>query len=331
MLPETGAAATDTRRGVVAFGRHDGSVVLVDLQTGRRRSFAGRAEAAITVVSFAPDGNTVATGEENGTVTLWDVLDRCSADEHERAHRIGPRGRVQPGRRTLYTASYDGSVIAWDIAGMRSLVHSFRFTGAADGRPTFADATRDGLFALSPGPDRVALWRLPAHELPGELRAPIGGVRRVALSGDGKLAAAVGDNEGVLWDVQSRRILQEVPVGRHGANGVAISPDDHTWAIGTEKPHLIKFLDIRTGKKIGQVAGGGSIQEVDFSPDGKLLASADLTGIAHVSTWRNRARSVSFGLGPCRSRFASLRTAAWSPWGTSPTRSSSSILGRASV
>ncbi len=281
VLPGSGAAAVDAARDVVAFGRQDGSVALLDLRTGRRRALAGRVAAPITVASFAPRGTTLATGEENGDVTLWDVRTGAVRATMS-AHTGSVRGAVfSPDGGTLYTASYDGSVIAWDVTGTRSLVRPFRFT-KADGLSTWADATRGGLFALSPGPDRVALWRLPAHELRPELRAPIGGVRGVALSRDGKLAAAVGDREGVLWDVRSRHILREVPVGEHGANGVAISSDDHTWAIGEEDDAAILLFDVRTGKRLGDVTGGGSIQDVDFSPDGKLLASADLTGIVHV-------------------------------------------------
>ena len=281
VLPESGAAAVEADHGVVVFGRQDGSVVLLDLRTGRRRALAGRVTSPITVASFAAGGATLATGEENGDVTLWDVRTGAVRTTMS-AHTGSVRGAVfSPDGSMLYTASYDGSVIAWDVTGTRSLVSPFRFTKARS-LSTWADATRGGLFALSPGPDRVALWRLPAHELRGELRAPIGGVRGIALSRDGKLAAAVGDRQGVLWDIRSRRVLREIPVGEHGANGVAISSDDHTWAIGEEDGAAILIFDVRTGKRIGEVSGGGSIQDVDFSPDGKLLASADLTGIVHV-------------------------------------------------
>ena len=290
VLPDAGAAGVSPRGDEIAFGHRDGSVVLLDLRTGRRHLLSGRVPAAITVSSFSPDGETLATGEESGAVALWNV--RTGAiRETLTGHTGSVRGAVfSPDGNELFTASYDGSVIVWDVGASRTLGQSFRFAPSAD-VSTWADASRGGVFALSPGPGRVTLWRLAGHEPVGELRGPVGGVRRIALSRDARFLAAVGDDKAVLWDVRSRRVLRVVPTGPHGANGIAISPDDRIWAIGTEdRPNAILFFDVRSGKTLGQVYGGGSIQELDFSPDGKLLVSADLTGIGHV--WNVAKRSA---------------------------------------
>jgi WD40 repeat protein/DNA-binding SARP family transcriptional activator len=279
-IDASGAAAIspDGREG--AFGHDNGSVQLVDLQTGRSRTFDGRVASAIEVATFSPDGGALATGDDDGLVQLWDVRTGTVRTTLE-GHTGTVRGALfSPDGRTLYTASSDGSVIAWDLSGARSLGQPFRFTSIDDVN-TWADATQGGLFALSPGPNRVSLWRLPAHEL-GVLRGPVASVHGLALSRDGTLIAAVGDGKAVLWDVRRGRILHVIPTGPHGAAGVAISPDDRVWAIGTEGPPTVIFVDVRTGKELGRVTAKGSVQDIDFSPDGKLLASADLTGVVHL-------------------------------------------------
>ena len=78
-----------------------------------------------------------------------------------------------------------------------------------------------------------------------------------------------------------------LPVGDHGASAVSFSPDGLTVAIG-RSDSIVALYDLRTGRQTGKLVGYGSITDLDFSPDGKLLATATLGGSAFI--WDVAAR-----------------------------------------
>jgi len=139
-------------------------------------------------------------------------------------HTASLRGAVfSPDGRTLYTASSDGSVIAWDVSGGRRLGRPFRYSAR----------TRKVRTGSAVGPD-------------------------------GLLIAA--------------SLIREFPAG----STVTCSPDGRTLAVGDSDG--VTPYDVRTGRQRKQLFGNGtSTQEVDFSGDRKLLASADLMGV--VTFW----------------------------------------------
>jgi WD40 repeat protein len=65
------ALAPDTRS--VAIGGDDGSVSILDLGTGKRRTLAGRHEDRVQGLVFSPDGRTLATKSDDGRVLIWDL------------------------------------------------------------------------------------------------------------------------------------------------------------------------------------------------------------------------------------------------------------------
>src|SRR4051794_2465818 len=72
-FPVAGAAALSPAGRDAAFGRTDGSIVLLDLATGRRRALARRATGTIEELAFARDGKVLSTTSDDGTVDVWDV------------------------------------------------------------------------------------------------------------------------------------------------------------------------------------------------------------------------------------------------------------------
>ena len=226
-----GAAALSPTANRAAFGHADGSVTLVDLNSGRKRTLSGRASSSIEAASFSPNGSTLATGADDGSVAVWSVGSGALRETLE-GHSAAVQGvAFSPDGRTLYTASSDGSVIVFDLNGARRLGQPFRFTG----RPSTRSAVSpDGsLFALSPGHDRVTLWRSATRSpLTPALRGPLGDVAGLAFSRDGKLVAAAGSRHVVLWDTTTKDTVRVLPVGDHRATTVSFSPDGHTLAIG---------------------------------------------------------------------------------------------------
>jgi WD40 repeat protein len=119
-------------------------------------------------VAFAPDGRTLASTSDDGTVILWDLADRAQPrrlGQPLTGHtgQVGPVA-FAPDRRTLATAGDDGLVVLWDLAdlaqprrlGKPLTGHTslFSVAFAPDGR-TLATARADGTLVLWDLADRT--------------------------------------------------------------------------------------------------------------------------------------------------------------------------------
>ena len=128
------------------------------------------------------------------------------------------------------------------------------------------------------------MWRNRDQAVLGELRGPFGYVVSLAFSHDGRLLAVTGNAPNtVVWNVATRRIVRifRSPV-RAGAAGVVFSPSDDlvaTAGVATpDDPGLLRIYELASGRLLGNVRVHGTLQDLDFSSDGKLLASAGLDG-----------------------------------------------------
>src|SRR5205085_12503596 len=115
----------------------------------------------------------------------------------------------------------------------------------------------NSLYATSPAPGRITLWRSRDQAVLGQLRGPLGYIVSLAFSHDGRLLAATGNAPNtVVWKVAARRIVRILrsPV-RAGAAGVAFSPNDNliaTAGVGTrEQPGLMRVYELSTSRLVG--------------------------------------------------------------------------------
>src|SRR4029077_20610263 len=130
-----GVPAVSPTSDQAAFGQTDGTVILLDLDSGRTTTLLGRASGSINAVSFSHDGDTLASADQDGTISVWNVRTHALR-EMLTGHSAAAQAVVfSPDGRTLYTAGYDGSVIVWDLGGARRLGEPFRY-GQIDGAGT---------------------------------------------------------------------------------------------------------------------------------------------------------------------------------------------------
>jgi len=72
----SGAAVVSPAGEAAAFGRNDGTLVLLDLRTGATRPMGRRATGRVLALAFGPTGTVLATASDDGGVAVWDVPTR---------------------------------------------------------------------------------------------------------------------------------------------------------------------------------------------------------------------------------------------------------------
>lgn len=275
--PLTGAclATLNTERSVlcIAFsfddnllvaGLLDGTVTVVDLQTGHLvQAFLGHTGMVLSV-AFSPCGGMIASGADDETVQIWNMsLGRheCRLEGHSDAVRAvcwSAKGDQ------VISGSSDTTVRIWNIPERKcsSVIrrHTKMITYVAASQDLIASGSLDGTIKIYDlGSDHVR-QTISTNDK----------IYSVRFSTHGDKMMYTGPNKASIWDLGRKKDVSTIVVDGSGAD---FSPDG--TRIASDSGRFVKIWKTEGGHSNFKAVHHHSKEVVDvsFAPDGQLIAS----------------------------------------------------------
>jgi WD40 repeat protein len=256
----------------------------ISAATAARVALTGKLEghaSTVAGVAVAPDGQTVASASQDGTVKLWRAADGKVLRTLQGADGMTSVA-FAPDGQTLAAGSKDKTVRIWRMSDgqpVRTLAgHSYMVQSVAYSRDgqTLASGSLDGT---------LKLWRAADGALLRTLDGGGSSINEVAFAPDSAtLAAALGNKTVRLWRVADGAALRTLTGHTDIVHSVAFAPDGQTLASAAEDG-TIRLWRVADGAALRTLAGHtDGVYAVAFSPDGSLLASGSYDET--VRLWR---------------------------------------------
>jgi WD40 repeat protein len=284
---------------ILVVGKKDGSIQILDPNTGREvRRLEGH-RASVQALAVSPDGRSlISADDERGkwredkqaktSVRLWDL------ETGKLRHRWPGVGdmvvslQFSPDGNTVAVQGSKGDLLLYDAASGKE---RHRFPLDQENKPTYP-FYREPDYAFSPdgkvlllhdkgGPFRE--WDIAR----GEERRRWGGPAAafpLRYSPDGKTAVSAGDAGLVVWDVTTGKELHAFPGHRRSLQALAFSPDGR-FVASLDEVGVFVIWEARTGKPLLPMAVDKpeTATRFRFAADGAVLSAVtkDLT----ASVW----------------------------------------------
>ncbi len=249
----------------------------------------------IQSVALSPDGKTIASASDDGTVKLWELEGENSNPIREIKDQGGwVRAVVFLSDRQIITAGQDKNIKIIDIASGKVLKTLSGHTNLID---NLAIAPASDLLASGSYDNTVNLWQISTGKLEHSLKEHTDKVLGVAISPDGKLVVSASRDKTLrIWDVKTGETLKILSGSLAPVTCVLITPDGkHVISGGNDK--LIRIWDVASGKQIFTLSGhDDAIGAIAISNDGNYLFSGGKDNSNSIRLWNLQTKSLVWNL-----------------------------------
>lgn len=242
----------------------------------------------VYAIALSPDGKTIATGDQKGTIALWNFntgqLQRSLA-HGDKVYQL----RFSSDGKTLFSGGLDQTIKRWNLQTGQMNRFDTRFSVQQ-----MAFTPNEQMVAV--GSDQSNAVDIFFSSTGTQVAMPIHGenVDAIAFNSTGRiLASASGSRKGIrLWDMEDRPYLYQPIKTLRGHQGqpsaIAFSPDDRTFFATADgfggRNYAVTVWDACTGKlvhRFGDQVRGSSIA---VSKDGKTLVTGGRKG--DIQLWQ---------------------------------------------
>jgi WD40 repeat protein len=310
-FPFMSAALSNDGR-VLAAGRDDGTVVLIDVRTLRTIStFRAVSHSPVRGMGFIPHSGRLVVGSDRGFIGIFDpdtgrLLQRLHGDRTAPVGCCATQFRVtqltpsfSADGRVMATASYGNDVLLWRLRGGRAIGSARRYgpsLGTAD-----VSLSPDGrtMVVVAVGIEVVDVATLRRTTfLPGATAQSA--VARFTPDGRYVIGGGGLDGWARLWSTKTWQPVGRTLAGHTGAAlAASVSPDGRTVATGSTDG-TIRLYDVATQEQVGAPLPALPNRPVVplFTADGDYLLAITHSGQAYrwdvrPSAWAQRACAVA--------------------------------------
>ena len=236
--------ALDVANHRVAAADERGGLALWELPSGRPLGTLGTKAVVPLGLVYSPRYDLAAVGTNEGAILVYALAARALRFELQDPTGSAVRAlALSPDGATLYSASTDGALRAWDLATRKDKVLYRVATGnyglalSKDGGRLVATSLDGGALVLDVASSAVT----PLGNFPGRLYRP-------AFFPDGATAALPCSDGNVYLVAVAGGVGPRVVKGAHGEVNVAVfSADGALLATGSDD-HTVRLFDAATGK-----------------------------------------------------------------------------------